>query len=421
MLADEPPLPNVTDQPSQGSTMLRAIAVGNRINLAAAATEASYCAELERIVELAVPHLAPDGGPNLLVLTEMLGLPAALTGPQGDLARRAPTASAALTLLALAWLPRILRIRRRWPGVSLARALLLARADALYRPIATMLSRLAATHSTHIVATTLVPHGHYSSDPAEIARWGCPGAACVFLPDAQEVYNAALVFGPNGHLLERIDKVYLTHSERAVLDLTPGKLADVRVVPTIAGRLGIAISLDAFTPSYLRHLDAQAAEIVVQPDANDQLWAAPSATCHWQPAEWLNSVLGSIQPQYPHLRYNICAMQTGNFFDLPFDGQSSITARYWGSNVTPTLTFIGVDDHRHTVTGESLIGSFVALAPWVTPDPIAGNPALTLPERRERLHETARSLLPNHANANAYRESVVWADLPIRSSALAAV
>ena len=35
----------------------RLIAVGNRINVKAAATEASFVAELERIVGLAVPHL----------------------------------------------------------------------------------------------------------------------------------------------------------------------------------------------------------------------------------------------------------------------------------------------------------------------------------------------------------------------------
>ncbi|MEO7003430.1 MAG: hypothetical protein ABI068_16540 [Ktedonobacterales bacterium] len=164
-------------------------------------------------------------------------------------------------------------------------------------------------------------------------------------------------------------------------------------------------------------------------------------------------MLGSIQPHYPHLRYNICAMQAGNFFDTPFDGQSSITARDWETAPTQTSreedasspahagglrapqgtsgaapaagpaplpritpTFIGVDDHRHTVTGEPLTGHFVALAPWVAPDPITGNPALTLPERRERLNEIARALLPGHPNANAYRESVIWADLPITSA-----
>jgi hypothetical protein len=67
---------------------VRAIAVGNRINWKATLTEATYCAELEHIVGLALPHMAPDRA-NLVVLAEILGLPAALIGPRGALARRA--------------------------------------------------------------------------------------------------------------------------------------------------------------------------------------------------------------------------------------------------------------------------------------------------------------------------------------------
>jgi predicted amidohydrolase len=44
-----------------------------------------------------------------------------------------------------------------------------------------------------------------------------------------------------------VDKVFLTASEKARLYLSPGRLADVFVLPTAAGRLGVAISLDAFT------------------------------------------------------------------------------------------------------------------------------------------------------------------------------
>ncbi len=398
-----------------GARPVRVIAVGNRIRLAE--SEASFIAELERIVGLAAPHVAPDH-PTLLTLTELLGLPAALVGGRAALARRARRASAALTLLAIAYLPRILRIRRRWPGVSLARALLLARADALYRPLAETLARLAATHRIHIVATTLAPRLRRSTDPREIAAWGRIGAPAVYIPTGPEVYNAALVFGPDGALLGRVEKVFLTKSEIATLDLTPGRLEDVAVIPTAAGRLGVAISLDAFTPAYLRRLAEQGAEIVVQPDANDKPWAAPSATSDWQPAEWIDSVLGSIQPVYPSLRYNICAMQTGNFFDIVFDGQSSVTARdatpppgAQAEPLDPARTFVGVTAHQGTTTGEPLVGGFVALAPWVAPDPAVADPTLTLAGRRARLAARGREVLPGGAHANAYRESVIWADL----------
>jgi predicted amidohydrolase len=380
------------------TTRTRAIAVGNRIRLSA--TEAEYVAELERIVALAAPHLAPDR-PNLICLTEMLGLPAALVGPRAALARRVRTSTTALTLLALAHRRELAAARRSWPGISLARALLLARADALYRPFARTLSRLARQYRGRIVATTLAPRLAEDLPLAE-------DALGQVVPAGPEVYNVALVFGPDGALLGRVDKVNLTHGEIASLDLTAAPLEDVRVIATEAGLLGVAISLDAFTPAYLRRLDELGAQIVAQPDANDQPWAAPSATCEWQPREWLDSTLGSIHPLYPHLRHNICAMQTGAFFEVTFDGQSSITARDTAAPTGPAGRYVGVDEWRHSRTGERFSGGFLALAEWVAPDPVAAEPWLTLAQRRARLATTARALRPGD-----YRESVIWADLEV--------
>src|SRR4051812_47803171 len=96
--------------------VVRAVAVGNKLNVAAAASEARYVAELERILRLAGPHLMLDR-PNLVVLTEVLGLPAALAGNRGALARRPPGMTSALTLLGLAALaPRFKRVDLRWVG-----------------------------------------------------------------------------------------------------------------------------------------------------------------------------------------------------------------------------------------------------------------------------------------------------------------
>jgi predicted amidohydrolase len=399
---------------SRSPHLVRAIAVGNRINLDAAATETSYCAELERIVGLALPHVAADR-PNLLVLAEMLGLPAALIGPRGVLARRARSTGSALTLLALTCLPRMLAARRRWKDIGVIEALLLARADLLYRPMTETLARLAERYHLHIVATTLAPLVRYSTEPQDIRKWGEPGKSAVYVPEGPRVYNASLIFGPDGALLGRVNKVFLTHPEMRELHLTAGKLEEAHVIETEAGRLGIAISLDAFTPEYLRHLDSEGAQIVVQNDANDTVWAGPGSRSDWQPSEWLNSVLGSIQPVYPNLRYNVCAMQTGNFFDLVFDGQSSITAR---ADATPdphdrAHNFIAVDEFNHSDTGEPLSGTWLAVAPWVEDDPILAVPELSLHERRERLATVGKELKPRGRRANRYRESVISADLEL--------
>jgi predicted amidohydrolase len=452
-----------TDQGRDQGAVVRAVAVGNKLNVAAAASEASYVAELERILTLAEPHLMLDR-PNLVVLTEVLGLPAALMGNRGALARRPPGTISALALLGLAAVtPRFKRIDLRWVGAGLAaaglanaaltaylrksqlalgllavgrgdrvarrlrmwrgisptRALLLASCDALYRPLVETLSRLAVKYSATIVAGTLAPEVRRSTDAREIRRWGRAGADCVYIPTGPEVYNTALVFGPDGAMLGRVNKVFLTASDRERLDLAPGNLEDVQVIPTPAGRLGVAISLDAFTPQYVRHLDALGAEIVVQPDANDTRWAGLAReTRRWQPEDWLVSVLGSIQPKYRNLRYNVCAMQTGNLYEIPFDGQSSITAQRDEAlpKPAPNRTFIGVDEHAHPDTGEALLGEFLAVAPWVMEDPVVDNPLLSLEERRKRLAERSVDLLPKGRKANQYRETAIWADLYAHSA-----
>jgi hypothetical protein len=92
---------NHTSQEMEQGVVVRAVAVGNKLNVVAAASEASYVAELERILKLAEPHLMLDR-PNLVVLTEVFRLPVALTGNRGALARRTLGTMSALALLGLA-------------------------------------------------------------------------------------------------------------------------------------------------------------------------------------------------------------------------------------------------------------------------------------------------------------------------------
>ncbi len=391
-------------------SVIRGIVVGNRLAMDAWSDLASATHEIERIVGLAVPHLARDQ-PNVIVLSELLGLPGGLMGQRGVLARRQRTAQRALSLLALADLRQVLAMRRRFPGVTMVQALLLARTDALYQPLAETLPRLARANNATIVAGTAAPRVSRSVDQRLIRRYGQPGAAVVYLPIAPAVYNIALVATPDGEL-RRVEKVFLTTNEQRMLHLTAGRLAEVPVITTPAGPIGVAISLDAFTPAYLRHLDQAGAAIVVQPDANDQLWADPSRTCDWQPQEWLGSVLGSVQPEYPHIRANLCAMQTGMFFDIVFDGQSTITMA--GPDIPrPVDNFVGNSGFIHTVSGKPLTGKMLAIAPWVIPDPVWNAPDLGLAERRALLSAAARELLPGGSRAGAFRESVIWSDIVV--------
>ena len=390
---------------------VRLIAVGNCINVEAAVSEEAFVGELERIVGMAVPHLAGDR-PNLVALGEALGLPLALVGRRGYFARRMRSSRAAITLLAISCGRRILFYRCRYRGISAVRALLLGLCDGMYRPFVEMLSGLAARHQIYLCAATMVPHVRVSTARGDIRRFGRRGAERVYLPDGQEVYNTAFLWGPDGGLIGTTDKVFLTASEVATLDLTPGDLRRVRAFETEMGKVGIAISLDAFTPEYLHVLDEQAVRIVIQNDANDTMWAAACSTWEWQPQEWLNSVLGSVQDDYPNLSYNVCPMQVGNFFDVVFDGQSTITMKS-NEEPDPACNFVGNEGFAHTVTGKAMKGRVLAMSPWVVEDPGRRNPALSLAERRSALEQVARQLLPGGERANEYRESVIWADVEV--------
>ena len=390
---------------------VRFIAVGNRMNVQASTTEQSFAAELERIVELAVPSLATDR-PNLVALGEILGLPLALTGRRGYLSRRMHTSNVAISMLALGYARRMLHYRRQYSQISLVRSLLLSLSDVLYRPFVTTLGRLAATHSIYLSASTITPRVHCSTTTLDISRFGRRYSDKVFLPNGPEVYNTGFLWGPDGSLIGTTNKVFLTESEKTTLDLTPGNLDDVRVFETAIGNIGMAISLDAFTPDYLRHLDNQGACIVIQNDANDQLWASASKTADWQPQEWLNSVLGCLQDEYPHLYFNICPMQVGNFFDLAFDGQSTITQKS-ERDPNPYCNFVGNEGFVHTVTGAALKGEILAMAPWVVEDPIREMPNLSVAERRAALMQVGKQLLPGGARANQYPETAIWADVAV--------
>ncbi len=226
------------------------------------------------------------------------------------------------------------------------------------------------------------------------------------------MYNTGFLWGPDGNLIGTTDKVFLTSSEKSVLDLTPGDLELAQPFETEIGKIGIAISLDAFTPQYLRKLDSLGTQIVIQNDANDQPWAAPSKTGDWQPQEWLNSVFGCLQDDYPHLLYNICPMQVGNFFDITFDGQTTITKKS-DRDPDPQCNFVGNEGFVHTVTGKPMKGEILAMSPWVVEDPVRTTPGMSLAERRAALNQVTKQLLPGGARANQYPESVIWADVEI--------
>ena len=111
-------------------------------------------------------------------------------------------------------------------------------------------------------------------------------------------------------------------------------------IPGTRARLGLATSLPAFaygpvtrTPcsdvavSYMRCLNALGANVVIQADANDGIWAAPAGDGVWQPLEWMGSAYRAVTDRSVRFDYAINPFMVGNLADTPFDGQSAILQR----------------------------------------------------------------------------------------------
>ena len=381
----------MTERPSperlSPERIFRAIAVQPKWSASDFLTAHRFRAWMTGQLEAARPHLHP-GTPNLVVLTELNGLPLVLRG--GPLAAASGKFEWAAALLFLHHLPAALPIVLR-ENVSPIRALQLARADrnaALYLNVCRDLAR---EYGVYLVCGS-TPMPRYRLDAGTLRRQGA------------ELDNQTLILAPDGSLIGAASKVYLTPDEEAGgLDLSPGTLDGLRVYPTPVGDLGVAISLDAFRPEVIAHLEAQGCTVLLQPDANGSPWTGKEGiypagqTPRDQPLAWLESSW-QVTATSGQIRYAVNPMVVGNLLDLSFDGQSAITGP---AEQAPTP--------RGYVMTEPRSG-FLALLPWVQE---GGTPEV-LRLVGEQLRAGSR-----HPRENAYRTGVIHADLRLPASILA--
>ncbi len=365
----------------------------------------AFDAAMQGLVDAVKPNLAADR-PNLLVFPEHCGLVNILGSSYAAKAQTEAQIVAAFGDLAAAYGPIRDEVQRRY-GVSTARSVLLAATDTMWRPFVTTFSRLARESQVFVAATTDVADVQETSDPELMHLFADPAhpeRTTVFAPVDGNAYNQTVLFGPDGRIVGRTHKVNLVSLEQE-FDLAPGSLDDVKVFDLPVGKLGVAISLDAFTASYVSRIDQLGAQIVVQNDANDGEWCGPGGQGDWQPREWMGSIFGALGSSYPNLRYDVCPMMTGNLYDIPFDGQTTITVKDPSSG-PPPMSFVGVDDAPYP-------GRFLALGAWVIDDPGKTNPSLTLDQRRALLSQKSVDLTPGGADADGYLQTLVWADVDL--------
>lgn len=405
--------------------VVRAFAVGNHLDLAAAESYATWDAEMHRVMDLVAPDLSPEHE-DLVVLAEDIGLPAAFIGSRGELGRGATESDTAFLSLAAGYEPIITEYLERFPGVSFNRTVTLAITDTMARAFFDTYPALAREYGVYLSACTLLPRVRRSTDPADLALLAdpdLPPPSEVFVPEDENVYNVCYVWDPEGQELGVTRKVNITQVEQELLDLAAAPLEEVRAIELPFGRIGIAISLDAFIPSYVDRLHDEGVEIVLQNDANPGRWTVyqprsdhlgppTSDEPIWQAEEWEDSTIRMVtHPDWPGIRYNVCPMMVGNLFDLPFDGQSSITMREPPSEVEAEAEA----EARAYVGNPMPRAEFVRLGPWTFADPGEADPSLDLEARRTILEEEGRRLLPGSGDPleDGYVESVIWADLEL--------
>ena len=383
----------------------RLFAMGWHMHLSDGFSADAFDRAMGRLVDAVKPDFAPDR-PNLLVFPEHCGLVNILSSPGGTKAQGEAQLLFAFNDLADGYGPTLHKVADKYQ-VGLNRALLLTATDTMWRPFMTTFSRLARENHVFISAATDVADVLESSDPAMLQLFGDsrhPERTSAYTPADGNVYNQSVLFGPDGRVLGHTHKVNLVSLEQT-FDFTPGRLEDVSVFDLPVGKLGVAISLDAFNPSYVAKIDTLGAQIVVQNDANDGEWCALGSGGDWQPREWMGSIFGALGTQFPHVRYDVCPMMTGNLYDVPFDGQTAITAKDPTAGA-PAMSFVGVDDAPYP-------GRFLAVSRWVMDDPGRTNPQATVVQRRAILTQKSKDLVEGAAAADQYVESLLHADVDL--------
>lgn len=405
---------------------IRAFSVAHKHTLDIGASEEAYYKKMKSMMDLVKGELSREYI-NLFVFPEDAGLVLAFLGSRGEQGRKETFALNAFIDLFESYSDSINYYVKKFGTQSPSRILTLALTDTLWRPFYNTFSSLAKEYNVYILSCTNVAEAVLSTDPGDVSALGDPDfpeRGDVYVASSPNVWNTCFLFNPQGEIVHRTKKVNLVPEEKALLDLTNGKLEDVSIynIPGTSINLCVGISLDAFIRSYVTHLDAQGCNIFLQPDANPGMWAAFYP--YWQPDDWLGSVMGTMQ--YNNIQYNVNPMMTGNFFDMVFDGQSAITAKH-DPDIRRDINYIGNSNLTPDYDALYPVGGFLLMGPWVMEDPGASQPSLSLEERRDVLRKKSLALASPSAceswdldpalcgaEENQYLETILWADLEVK-------
>lgn len=373
---------------------------------------------------------------DLVTLPEDLGLLAAFTGVRGVTARSATDITTSIVGLLATYAPQAAYYQSRFPALAgrpfpPTRLLATALTDTFAHVAVETFAELADRSDAYLVAgvnmardwrivcvdraTYVPPPGGEpcaQEDPAAVALLRAPEdltRTYAYEATTPEPVNMALVFDPDGRLISRQVKAYLTPVELpGSLDLAPGPVSGLRAVATPVGRLGVVTSKDAWMPDVTAKLDQDRVEVLVQPEffvgdtvRRDGPWAPDTIR-----ASGYSDVL-----RHPSIETLVLPELTGNLFDFSADNQQAIM-RKPRSRTEPGGALLGQDR----------MPGLVAVSPWVVPDP--ARPSEPLVERRARLGQAGEALLPRSGVRcasptvpapceNGHVEGVLFADVQV--------
>ncbi len=440
---------------------VRVFSVAHRIRMADVVSYQSFRDKMFAMMDAAFPGRAglvqagvddvashiqpadPTAPADVLVnFPEDVGLPAAFIGSRGASARAANLSSLAYLRLWHAYQGQVNFYRSLYhahPG-DIPAQVALAVTDTVYRSFYETFRDLAVTYGVYVSAGANVPQVRIvtqAEDPATYDALIDPDERgvrdYVYMAISPIIYNSTFLFMPDGEVFVQledgtttsapsgtggilrgtINKVYLTPPELGLLKLSDAPIDQFDVLDTPLGRIGIVISKDAWMVDLNDRLAARHAHLLVQSEAFSS-WAFQEDP--WDPDIFKQGGYNNLQKHVDFL-YNVAPSMTGNLFEITFDGQSAILRKGRKGPVGPL-------DGSNAWIGQNPDRGFLALAPWIVPDPGIADPSLTLAERRALLVAEGVKLLPGSGVQcpdpmawgpceNGYRESVLWADLDL--------
>lgn len=247
--------------------------------------------------------------PTLVVFPEDVGLLLAISGMEKQLAgidsiEAAIGKAVTSKVVPLLW-TRLIRWKAWVPALFLNRQKDIA--EAYFETFAAV----AREHEMYIVAGSVILPPYAIENG--VVRWDKK-------PTEHNVYNTSYLFGPDGLVIGKQDKIDLIELEQeAALNLSSGAFANLAVFETEVGNIGIAICLDSFSDDITNRLAELGANILVQPSANPGPWN------EWQQTDWLRSTQLMVGG-HERFTYGVNPMLVGRLWDIEFFGQSSIAA-----------------------------------------------------------------------------------------------